>query len=133
MRWWLPRKRGNRLLLTSAAAMRVLSRARSSATGRDLERAPLAARTKDAYGQHVRAYAAWLRGRGDSDDPLRDRRARITPPGTSNGTSRWIVLEARLGQPGARRCGSLQPVPGVGPANVSASRCAVGAEGAVGG
>lgn len=44
--------------------------------GRDLERAPLAARTKDAYGQHVRAYAAWLRGRGDSDDPLRDPRAR---------------------------------------------------------
>jgi site-specific recombinase XerD len=29
----------------------------------DLERAPLAARTRDAYGQHVRAYGAWLGGR----------------------------------------------------------------------
>ncbi len=29
----------------------------------DLERAPLAAPTRDAYGQHVRAYGAWLGGR----------------------------------------------------------------------
>ena len=43
---------------------------------RDLERAPLAARTKDAYAQHVRAYGAWLAGRGDGDDPLSDPRAR---------------------------------------------------------
>jgi site-specific recombinase XerD len=43
---------------------------------RDLERAPLAARTKDAYAQHVGAYGAWLGGRGDGDDALSDPRAR---------------------------------------------------------
>ena len=43
---------------------------------RDLERAPLAARTKDAYGQHVGAYGAWLGGRADGDDALSDPRAR---------------------------------------------------------
>ena len=32
---------------------------------RDLERAPLAQRTKDAYGQHIAAYGAWLAGRRD--------------------------------------------------------------------
>jgi integrase/recombinase XerC len=43
---------------------------------RDLERAPLAARTKDAYAQHVGAYGAWLVGRGDGEDALSDLRAR---------------------------------------------------------
>ena len=43
---------------------------------RDLERAPLAARTRDAYGQHVGAYGAWLGGRADGDDALSDPRAR---------------------------------------------------------
>ena len=32
---------------------------------RDLERSPLAVRTREAYGQHVRAYAAWLAGRAE--------------------------------------------------------------------
>jgi hypothetical protein len=43
---------------------------------RDLERAPLATRTKDAYAQHVRAYGAWLVGQGGGDDALSDPRAR---------------------------------------------------------
>lgn len=43
---------------------------------RDLERAPLADRTKDAYGQHVGAYGAWLCGRGDGHEALSDPRAR---------------------------------------------------------
>jgi site-specific recombinase XerD len=43
---------------------------------RDLQRAPLAARTKDAYAQHVGSYGAWLGGRGDGDDALSDPRAR---------------------------------------------------------
>ena len=42
----------------------------------DLERAPLAARTKEAYAQHVRAYAAWLAGRRGEDDPLAEPQAR---------------------------------------------------------
>ena len=42
----------------------------------DLERAPLAARTKDAYAQHVGAYGAWLGGRADGEDALSDPRAR---------------------------------------------------------
>ncbi len=41
----------------------------------DLERAPLATRTKDAYGQHVDAYGAWLVARG-VEDALGDPRAR---------------------------------------------------------
>jgi len=31
----------------------------------ELERAALAQRTRDAYGQHVAAYGAWLAGRRD--------------------------------------------------------------------
>jgi hypothetical protein len=47
----------------------------------DLQRAPLAARTKHAYGQHVGACGAWLAGqrRGDQapiDPPARDHAAR---------------------------------------------------------
>ena len=42
----------------------------------DLRRAPLAARTKEAYATHVGAYGAWLAGRGDGSDPLADPRAR---------------------------------------------------------
>jgi integrase len=43
---------------------------------RDLERAPLAPRTKQAYGQHVEAYGAWLAGWRGRGDALRDPRAR---------------------------------------------------------
>ena len=43
---------------------------------RELERAPLAQRTKDAYGQHVAAYGAWLAGRPDGAKALADPKAR---------------------------------------------------------
>ena len=43
---------------------------------RELERAPLAPRTKDAYGQHVAAYGAWLADRPDSAKALVDPKAR---------------------------------------------------------
>ena len=43
---------------------------------KDLGRAPLAARTKDAYGQHVRAYGAWLAGRAEPALALSDPRGR---------------------------------------------------------
>ena len=43
---------------------------------RDLERAPLAPRTKQAYGQHVEAYGAWLAGWRGRGDARRDPRAR---------------------------------------------------------
>ena len=42
----------------------------------DLERAPLAARTRDAYGQHVGTYGRWLSGREGAGDALADPRAR---------------------------------------------------------
>jgi site-specific recombinase XerD len=42
----------------------------------DLERAPLAVRTKDAYGQHVRAYGAWLGGRAEPPLAISDPRGR---------------------------------------------------------
>ena len=43
---------------------------------RDLERAPLAARTRDAYGQHVGAYGAWLAGRPEPGVAITDPRGR---------------------------------------------------------
>jgi site-specific recombinase XerD len=43
---------------------------------RDLERAPLAARTRDAYGQHVGAYGAWLVGRSEPGVAITDPRGR---------------------------------------------------------
>lgn len=42
----------------------------------DLERAPLAARTREAYGQHVAAYGAWLAGRPEPLLALEDPRGR---------------------------------------------------------
>jgi hypothetical protein len=42
----------------------------------DLQRAPLAARTRDAYGQHVRTYAAWLGGRPEAALAISDPRGR---------------------------------------------------------
>jgi len=42
----------------------------------DLERAPLAVRTKEAYSQHVGAYGAWLGRRGEGELALSDPRAR---------------------------------------------------------
>jgi hypothetical protein len=42
----------------------------------DLERAPLAARTRDAYGQHVRAYGDWLGGRPEPALAIGDPRGR---------------------------------------------------------
>ncbi len=43
---------------------------------KDVGRAPLAERTKDAYGQHVGAYGGWLAGQDDGAVALRDPRAR---------------------------------------------------------
>ena len=43
---------------------------------KDLGRAPLAARTRDAYGQHVRAYGAWLGGRAEPALAVSDSRGR---------------------------------------------------------
>jgi site-specific recombinase XerD len=43
---------------------------------KDLARAPLAQRTKDAYGQHVTTYGAWLAGRRDGAAALTEPRAR---------------------------------------------------------
>jgi site-specific recombinase XerC len=43
---------------------------------RDLDRAPLAPRTKDANGQHIAAYGAWLTGRRDGAKALTDPKAR---------------------------------------------------------
>ncbi len=43
---------------------------------RDLDRAPLAQRTKDAYGQHVAAYCAWLADRRDGAKAIADPKAR---------------------------------------------------------
>jgi site-specific recombinase XerD len=42
----------------------------------DLERAPLAVRTKEAYRAHVEAYGGWLAGRRDGRDALADPRVR---------------------------------------------------------
>ena len=42
----------------------------------DLERAPLAPRTRDAYGQHVGTYASWLTERRDGELGIGDPRAR---------------------------------------------------------
>jgi site-specific recombinase XerD len=42
----------------------------------DLERAPLAARTRDAYGQHVGAYGAWLSGRPEPGMAITEPRGR---------------------------------------------------------
>ncbi len=42
----------------------------------DLERAPLAVRTRDAYGQHVRAYAAWLAGQPEAALAITEPRGR---------------------------------------------------------
>ena len=43
---------------------------------RELERAPLALRTKDAYGQHVAAYGAWLAERREGAKAIADPKAR---------------------------------------------------------
>ncbi|MDQ6804868.1 MAG: tyrosine-type recombinase/integrase [Actinomycetota bacterium] len=43
---------------------------------RDLDRAPLAARTLEAYGQHVRTYAAWLSGQPDPALAITEPRGR---------------------------------------------------------
>lgn len=42
----------------------------------DLERAPLARRTREAYAQHVASYCAWLGDRSGGEAPLADPRAR---------------------------------------------------------
>ena len=67
--------------------MRALSRQRSSATG-GIWSGALAARTKDGYVQHVRAYGAWLGGRGDGEDALSDPRARDYAARDFNDTSK---------------------------------------------
>jgi len=60
-------KRGTAISDVDAAVARYL---------KDLERAPLAARTKDAYGQHVGAYGAWLGGRPEPALAISDPRGR---------------------------------------------------------
>lgn len=42
----------------------------------DLERAPLAPRTREAYAQHVASYCAWLGGRSGGEAALADPRTR---------------------------------------------------------
>ena len=42
----------------------------------DLQRAPLALRTRDAYGQHVGSYGAWLVGRAEPGVAVTDPRGR---------------------------------------------------------
>ena len=51
---------------------------------RDLERAPLAARTRDAYGQHVGAYGAWLAGRPEPGVAITYPRVMTTSAGSSH-------------------------------------------------
>lgn len=59
---------------------------------RDLERAPLAARTRDAYAQHVAAYAAWLSERAGAEAALEDPRARDY---AARDFKRWLKGERR--------------------------------------
>ena len=64
---------------TASTNKRDGGQADSAAVGRylkDLTRAPLAERTKDAYGQHVAAYGAWLVERRDGAGALTEPRAR---------------------------------------------------------
>ena len=75
IRSWRPRSGRNRLPLTSAAATG-RSRLRSKGAWGDVGRAPLAARTKDAYSQYIQAYGAWLVDRRDGAKALTDPRAR---------------------------------------------------------
>jgi hypothetical protein len=50
----------------------------------DLQRAPLAVRTCDAYASHVAAYGRWLTGRADAAAAIAERA--ITRPATSSAT-----------------------------------------------
>ena len=59
---------------------------------RDLERAPLAARTRDAYAQHVAAYGAWLGERPGGEAALEDPRARDY---AARDFKRWLKGERR--------------------------------------
>ena len=59
---------------------------------RDLERAPLAARTRQAYAQHVAAYAAWLGDRPGGEAALEDPRARDY---AARDFKRWLKGERR--------------------------------------
>ncbi|MCA1677531.1 MAG: hypothetical protein LC777_00585 [Actinobacteria bacterium] len=78
---------------------------------RDLERAPLAARTRDAYAQHVAAYGAWLGERPGGEAALEDPRARDY---AARDFKRWLKGErrwkARVGEPRAGGGRPLQPV-----------------------
>jgi len=56
----------------------------------DLERAPLAKRTRDAYAQHVRSYGAWLGGRSGGEVTLVDPRARDY---AARDFKRWLKAE----------------------------------------
>lgn len=58
----------------------------------DLERAPLAARTREAYAQHVAAYGAWLGERPAGEAALEDPRARDY---AARDFKRWLKAERR--------------------------------------
>ena len=58
----------------------------------DLERAPLAKRTREAYAQHVGSYGAWLGGRSGGEAALVDPRARDY---AARDFKRWLKAERR--------------------------------------
>jgi len=58
----------------------------------DLERAPLAKRTRYAYAQHVGSYGAWLGGRSGGEVALVDPRARDY---AARDFKRWLKAERR--------------------------------------
>ena len=51
---------------------------------RELERAPLAPRTKDAYSQHLAAYGAWLAERREGAKAIGEPKARDYAARTSS-------------------------------------------------
>jgi integrase/recombinase XerC len=59
---------------------------------RDLERASLAKRTREAYAQHVGSYGAWLGGRSGGEAALVDPRARDY---AARDFKRWLKAERR--------------------------------------
>jgi len=52
----------------------------------DLQRAPLATRTREAYASHVAAYGRWLTGRHKRSPRSSSRERAITPHATSSAT-----------------------------------------------
>jgi site-specific recombinase XerC len=75
IRSWRPRS-GRKTTSTNKRASERTIAAAVKRCLRELERAPLAPRTKDAYGQHIAAYGAWLAGRRDGAKALIDPKSR---------------------------------------------------------